>query len=93
MRVHAPEKIVVPFLLGRLFEAGHLDSLRVHGADHMPAGAILARAINALQHDQERVAAVGVERALQLRDALEMVLQLSRRLDVIGMGPVEAGVD
>ena len=60
-----PPQEVVRVLFGRrLLEALHFDALRVHGADHVPAGAVLAGPVDALQHDQQRAAAVAVEQAL-----------------------------
>jgi hypothetical protein len=55
---------MVPLSLGRLLEASHVNALRVHSLDHMPAGPVLAGAIDPLQYDQKRVAAVGIKGAL-----------------------------
>ena len=53
-------------LRGRLLEAGDGGALRVHRGHHVPAGAVLAGGVDALQHDQERVLLLGVEPVLQL---------------------------
>ena len=84
---------MIPLFLGRRLETRHVNALGGHGADDMAAGAVLARAVDHLQHDQKRVAAVGVERALKFCDALKMVLKLCSRFDMTGMVAVKAGVD
>ncbi len=93
MRMDAPQKVVRLFFGSRLLEPGHLHALRVHGADDMPAGAVLAGAVDALQDDQQRMRAVGVEFALQLGDAREIALQLLRRFGVIGIVAMKTRID
>ena len=93
VRVNAPKKIMLPFFDGRLLEPPHLHALRIHGADDMPAGAVLAGAVDALQHDQKTMPMIGVKRALQLADAVQMLLQVVLRVRFIFVIAVESGVD
>ena len=93
VRVDAPEE-VVRGLFGRGdLEPLHLAALRVHGADHVPAHAVLAGGVQPLQHDQERVAVVAVHLALQVAqlglDGLEL---LGRRL-VVAVLAAEGGIE
>jgi hypothetical protein len=60
MRMHAPQEIVVALLLRGLLEADNVDALRVHRADHMPAGPVLARSVDPLKDDQQAVTAIRV---------------------------------
>ncbi len=59
----------------------------------MPAGAVLAGAVDALKDDQQRMVALRIERALQFRDTLQMVLKLAGRRDVICVMSVKARID
>ena len=93
MRMDAPQKVVRLFFGSRLLEPGHLHALRVHGADDMPAGAVLAGAVDALQNDQQRMRAVRVEFALQLGYAREIALQLLRRFGVIRIVAMKTRID
>jgi hypothetical protein len=67
--MNAPQEVVVAFFLRWLFEALDMDALGIHGADHVPARAILAGAVDALQYDKEAVPPIGIELPLQCRDA------------------------
>ena len=93
MWMHAPQEIVVLLLRSRLLEALHLHPLGVHGPDHVPAGAVLAGAVDALQHDQQRVLTLPVKGALKFGDLVEMALQLLGGFRVIGVLAMKAGVD
>src|SRR5262245_36181081 len=78
--VGSPEEVVRGLLLAQLLEPIDERSLRVHSAEHMPDGAILAGSVERLEHDQKRLAAVGVEEVLQLVHALDMFLDLGQSL-------------
>src|SRR5262249_31547900 len=83
--VGSPEEVVRGLLLARLLETIDERSLRVHSAEHMPDGAILAGSVERLEHNQKRLAAVGVEEVLQLVHALDIFLDLGQTLP-IGVG-------
>ena len=53
VRMDAPEEVMVALRGRRLLEARDLHALRIHGADHVPAGAVLAGPVDALQDDQQ----------------------------------------
>src|SRR5262249_292933 len=76
----SPEEVLRGLLLARLLETIDERSLRVHSAEHMPDGAILAGSVERLEHNQKRLAAVGVEEVLQLVHALDMFLDLGQSL-------------
>src|SRR5215813_8222455 len=78
--MRAPEEIVGKFLFARLLESEDEGSLRIHPAEHMPDGTVLAGSIERLQYDQKGLAAVRVKQVLQLVHALGMLLDLGERL-------------
>jgi hypothetical protein len=63
--VDAPQEIVRAFLLGWLLESDHAAALGIHSLDDVPAYAVLAGGIDALQDDQQGVLALGIEQFLQ----------------------------
>ena len=67
--MNPPQEIVVALLFRWLLEALDVDALWVHRTDHMPACAILAGTVDTLQNNEQTVAAIGVELALQSGDA------------------------
>ena len=66
----APQEGVIELLGARLLEAEDLTALRVDAGHHVADGAVLAGGIHRLEHDQHRVAVVGVEQLLRLRQLL-----------------------
>jgi hypothetical protein len=79
---------VVAFFRGRLLETLDIDSLGIHGADHVPARSVLARAVDPLQHDQKTMTAVRIKFPLQGADAAEISLELG--LSVLSRSPFAA---
>src|SRR5262249_54895722 len=79
-QVRAPEEVVRGFLFARLLEAEDEGPLRIHPAEHMPDGTVLAGRIERLQYDQKGLAAVRVKQVLQFVHALGMLLDLGERL-------------
>src|SRR5262249_5571314 len=79
-QVRAPEKVVRGFLFARLLESEDEGPLRIHPAEHMPDGAVLAGRIERLQHHEKGLAAVRVKQVLQLVHALGVLLDLGERL-------------
>ena len=55
--------------LAGVLEAGDLATLRIDGAEDVANGAVLAGGVAPLEHDEQGVSAVGVEHALEVRDA------------------------
>ena len=81
MGMDPPQKIVVALFRRWLLETHNIDPLRVHCAHDMPTRPVLARSINPLQDNEQRVPAVGVKFSLQIGDAAQIVLELG--LDVV----------
>ena len=50
--VDAPQEIVGELLFRRLLESGDAAALGIHAFDDVPADAVLAGGVDALQHDQ-----------------------------------------
>jgi hypothetical protein len=59
-----PEEVVPALDLGRLLEVRDVDVDRVEVPDHMLDGPVLAAGVHALEHDQDRAPAVGVDSRL-----------------------------
>ena len=74
-----------PLLGRRRLERRHLAALRVQPGHDVADRAVLARRINALQHDEHRTLLFGVEPELQVRESLDVLLQ---RLFRLGLVPV-----
>src|SRR5262249_56126564 len=79
------EEVVVLLFRRRLLEALNADTLGIHGADHMPACAILAGAVDALQHDKKAMTPIGVQLTLQRGYARQIAVKLG--LGVLGVLP------
>jgi len=75
VRVDAPQEVAREFGRGRLLEAGDLHPLRVHAGEDAADRAVLAPGVHRLQHDQQALAAFGVERLLELLEPLVPLLQ------------------
>ena len=70
----APEEIVLELGLGRDLEAGHVAAHWIDAAKDFPDGAVLTGSVATLEHDEERVAGVGVEFGLEFLDAFAFLL-------------------
>src|SRR6516225_8044251 len=79
-QVRAPKEVVGKFLFARLLESEDEGPLRIHSAEYMPNGAVLAGRVERLQHHEKGLAAVRVKQVLQLVHALGMLLDLGERL-------------
>jgi hypothetical protein len=73
--VKAPEVVVAALEVGRLLERCHPAGLRVHGSEHVPNDRVLAAGIHRLQHHQQRLLLLGIERVLKLGDPLHIAPQ------------------
>ncbi len=72
--VHAPEVVVRKLGWRRRAERVHLDPLRVHAGEDAADDAVLARAVEPLEHEQQAALALGVEPLLEQLDlALELL--------------------
>ena len=60
---------------GRLAETGDADAGRTDGPEHLSDGTVLAGGVGALQDDQQRPPALGIEPLLQIVDRFGVVLQ------------------
>jgi hypothetical protein len=69
VRVNAPQEVMIAFLRRRLLKTLDVDTFGIHGADHVPACTVLAGAVDTLEDDEKTMATIGVELALQFRDA------------------------
>ena len=87
LRVDAPEKIVTRLDVGRRLEARDGAALRIDRGEDFANRAVLAGGVAPLQNDEQRVARVGVEDALQLGDSLDL---LFGRLADLVVGLLEA---
>jgi hypothetical protein len=81
--VHAPQEVVRLLGCGRLLEALHAHALRVHAVEHAADGAVLAPGIERLQHHEQAVLALGVERLLQFRELFVECLDALARLVLV----------
>jgi hypothetical protein len=66
--VHAPQIIVLPFLLAWLAECSDVDAERSCGVEHVPDCSILAARIHALEDNKQRPASLGKQHVLQSVD-------------------------
>ena len=72
--VHAPEVVVRKLGCRRRAERVHLDPLRVHAGEDAADDAVLASAVEPLEHEQQAALALGVESLLEQLDlALELL--------------------
>ena len=69
--MHAPQIIVGQLLLVRRLERLHLDSQRAQAAHDLADGPVLARCIHALEHHEQGVLVLGVEKILELVEFIE----------------------
>ena len=70
--MRTPEEIVVQLRLAGLLEAEYGRPLRVHATEQVPDHAVLARGIQGLQHNQQRLLVIRVEQVLQRVHTLDM---------------------
>src|SRR5213592_557596 len=91
--VRAPEEVVRGLLLGRHLEGDDLAAARVDAVHDVLDGAVLARRVHALEHDQHRVAAFGVEYVLELREPRDVAPELGARRALVGVLAGVGGVD
>ena len=75
----APQEVVRQLLGSRDLEADHVTALRVEGPHDVADGAVLARRVDALEDDQDRVVPVRPETFLEVRQALDAPRQLGQR--------------
>ena len=96
--VDAPEEVVRELGRARGLEAGDAHAHRVEAAERVLDGAVLARGVHALQHDEQCAPVLGHQHRGELRHALEALRRLrARRLLVaeaeLGVGRVVVEVD
>src|SRR5262249_36339710 len=60
VRMHTPDKVVGKFFGRGLFESCYRTCLRIHAGQDVPDYSVLARSIQTLEHDEERVLAFRV---------------------------------
>ena len=68
--IFVTDQIVIQLFRRGLFKAGHLDALRVDAHKNVADGAVLAASVRRLQHDEDFVLMLGVEKLLQRFQAL-----------------------
>src|SRR5664280_3564313 len=93
MGMNAPQEIVIEVLGGRLLESGDGRSLRIHRAHHMVHRAIFSGCVERLQHDQQGVLLLGVQKELQLAEFIEVLLSVLRCLFFGSMWSGVSGVE
>ncbi len=71
-----PQEVVRDVFVGRHLEGHHAGTLWIESAHHVSDQAVLAAGIHPLQHEQQRVPPVGVEKVLQLEQPAELPLQV-----------------
>ncbi len=74
--MNAPQEVVRELVLGRRLERDDARAGRVHPTEDVPDGLALASAVNALQDDEKRTAALGIKARLQLPDDRQLVGRL-----------------
>ena len=79
----APQEVVRQLGTVRRAKARHAHALWIQPRDHMLDHAVLAGRVERLQHDQQRVAARGVEDVVQVAQPLEVARQLVLRLVLV----------
>ena len=67
----AAQEIILQLFFARRLERMHLAALRIDAGHHVLDDAVLARGIHALQHDQHRPLALGVQHLLLFREPRE----------------------
>ena len=90
VRVHPPQKVVQQFLRGRPLEPGDLAAGRVHSRHQVAHHAVLAAGIEALQHDQQRMALLRVHQVLELVHLRDVLRDLRPRL-LMALVPARIG--
>src|SRR5262249_16845188 len=70
----SPQVIVAEFLRRRCFERVYLTTLWVQSGHNMLYGAVLARRVHCLEHDQHRVAVLRVKDVLVASEPLDVLL-------------------
>ena len=82
-------------LLGGLLERVHAATLRIGLTEHVLDRRVLARRVDALQHDKQRTLVLRVQTLLQLGDAIrqhrELTLGLHRAVEVVRIRGVVLG--
>src|SRR5690242_2678547 len=74
--MHPPQKVMGQFLMRWGFEGYDVATLRVDRGHHMLDRAVFSAGIHALQHDEQSVAAIGVEPILQAAQLQDQLLRL-----------------
>ena len=72
----APQEVVGRFFLGGDFETVDACALRIHIAQHVIDGAVLARCVERLEADQQGPLTLGIQQVLQFSQLLRVVLQV-----------------
>src|ERR1700736_1242520 len=85
----APEVVVVQLLLRGNLEGMDVDPLRIDAAHHVLDGAVFARRIKALEHDEERVGILGGQPVLVFGEERDTLLEQLLRL--VGIILIEVG--
>ena len=100
----APEEVVRGLGRRRHLERLHVAALRIEAGEHAPDRAVLARRVEALQHEQHRAGALGVEPPVQDAEPIGQRGQLrlgpalrrcraGRRSDAAGEIRLRSGLD
>src|SRR5579862_1263433 len=71
--MRAPEEIMGELLLGGLLELKDGSPLRIESRKEMTNGAILSGRVEALQHNQQRLAGIRIKQILQLRHTRDLL--------------------
>jgi hypothetical protein len=81
--VDAPEEVVLQLGFGRGLEGRHDAARRIETAHHVADGPVLPSGVHRLEHHEERVPAVGVEKVLQIAEPLEVLVEPFARLFLV----------
>ena len=75
MTVRAPEKIMLQFVGGRLFETENFAALWIDPGHDVPDGAVLSTGVHPLKDQQQRVAVGGIVKLLQHAQCFNVFFQ------------------
>src|SRR5256885_15730571 len=73
--MHAPEEVMMLLELRWLLERRDRASLRIYGTEHLANGTVLPLRVASLQHDEDCITGVGVQHALEIGDAVGLLLR------------------
>ena len=73
--VDAPQEVVPELLLRRRLERRDADALRVHRPEHALRGRVLAPGVHGLEHEQDGLLTLGIERLLEVARPVDVVVE------------------